>query len=66
MRYSVRVREVVAGVFATQEEAVAAVREIVLRDVDAEPEVLDDETGKPVTPGSSRGWREHLSQQIGY
>jgi len=66
MRYSVRVNGTVTGKFATQEEAVAAVREIVRQHVNAEPEILDDETGKPVTPGSSRGWREHLAHQIGY
>ena len=65
MRYKVRVSGAVTGTFATQEEAVAAVRDIVRQDVNAEP-ILDDETGKPVTPASSRAWREHLAHQIGY
>lgn len=66
MRYKVRVSGAVTGTFATQVEAVAAVRDIVRQDVNAEPEILDDETGKPVTPASSRAWREHLAHQIGY
>ncbi len=66
MRYSVRVNGDTTATFATQQEAEAAVRNIVQQDVNAEPEILDEETGKPVTPGSSRGWREHLSHQIGY
>ena len=66
MRYRVKVNGVETGTFATQEEAVATVRDTLQRDVNAEPEILDDETGKPVAPGSSRGWREHLAHQIGY
>lgn len=66
MRYRVRVDGAVTGMFATQEDAVAAVREIVQRDVNAEPEIVDDETGKAVTPGSSSRWREHLAGQVGY
>ena len=66
MRYKVRVSGAVTVTFATQEEAVAAVRDIVRQDVNAQPGTLDDETGKPVTPASSRAWREHRAHQIGY
>ena len=49
-----------------EEEAMAAVREAILADADAEPEVYDTRTGQPAAPGSSAGWREHLATKTGF
>jgi hypothetical protein len=39
---------------------------MLLSNPDAEPEILDSETKRAVEPGSSRRWREELSQKVGF
>ena len=66
MAYEVRVGGKAVGTYETEQDAMAAVRETLLADADAEPEVYDTETGKPAAPGSSKGWREHLTTKTGF
>jgi len=66
MVYEVRVNGIAVGYFASQQEAVACVRLVLQEQVDCEPEILDSETGRAVAPGSSRRWREHLANEVGY
>ena len=44
----------------------AAAREAVLADPDAEPEVIDTETGQPAAPGASAASREELRNRAGF
>ena len=66
MAYEVRLGGKAVGTYETEEEAMAAVREAMLADADAEPEVYDTQTGKPAAPGSSKGWREDLATKTGF
>lgn len=66
MAYELRMGGKTIGTYDTEEEAMAAVREALLADADAEPEVYDTRTGQPAAPGSSKGWREHLATKTGF
>ena len=64
--FEVRVNGSIVDRYESQPDAIDCVRRLVKQDPNSEPEILDAETGKPVAPAASRGWREHLSKQIGY
>ena len=64
--FEVRLNGVAIGRYDTEPDAIDCVRRPMKDDPNSEPELLDRETGKPVTPAASRGWREHLSHQVGY
>ena len=66
MAYEVRVPGRAPAVFGTEAEAVVAARQVLLDDADAEPEVLDTATGKPVAPGASKAWRDELAKRVGF
>ena len=65
MDYELRLPGRAPASFGTEEEAVAAVRQILLDDPDAEPEVFDA-AGKPVAPGASKAWRDELKSRVGF
>jgi hypothetical protein len=62
----VRVNGSIIGRYESEQGAIECVRRVVKEDVNSEPEIFDTETGKPVMPAASRGWREHLSKQVAY
>ncbi len=66
MAYELRVGSVARESFPTEEEAIAAVRALILAEPDAEPEVFDLATGRPCAPGASRNWREELAKRVGF
>lgn len=66
MAYELRRGGVSAGVFGTEEEAVAAASAIIREDADAELEIRDSATGQPVAPGASGSWREELAGRVGF
>lgn len=66
MAYELRVSGVSKGTFDTEEAAVAAARDAVRADADADPEIFDTATGEPCAPGASRTWREELSRRVGF
>lgn len=52
--------------FETEPEAVAAARQLILDDPDAEPDIIDIATGKPGAPGATKEWREELTKRVGF
>lgn len=66
MAYELREGGRVLERFGTQAEAEAAARAALQRDSNAEPEIIDIETGRAVQPGGSMRWREELAKKIGY
>jgi hypothetical protein len=62
----VRVNGSTIGRYESEQEAIECVRRRIKDNANSEPEIFDTETGKPVTPAASRGWREHISKHIGY
>lgn len=66
MDYELRLPGRAPTPFDTEEDAVAAARQVLLDDPDAEPEIFDAATGKPVAPGASKGWREDLKNRVGF
>lgn len=52
--------------FDTEPEAMAAARQRLADDPDAEPEVIDLSTGKPTAPGATKAWREDMKNRIGF
>ena len=55
-----------AQVFDTEEAAVAAASAAVKQYADAEPEVVDQATGRAAAPGASRAERDDLAHKVGY
>ena len=66
MAYELRVGGTPKGQFDTEEAAVAAARDVIRANPDADPEVFDLETGKPCAPGASKTWREELANRVGF
>jgi hypothetical protein len=66
MAYELRLAGAPKGCFDTEEAAVAAARDIIRANADAEPEIYDLETGKPCAPGASTSWREELANRVGF
>lgn len=66
MAYELRCPGRPAREFATEAEAVAAARQVLADDGDAEVDVIDTETGRAAAPGASRAWREELSKRVGF
>ena len=66
MPYEMRLAGRAPAPFDTEADAVAAARQVLLDDPDAEPEVFDTATGRPVAPGASKGWREELKNKAGF
>ena len=66
MPYELHVSGRQPAVFDTEEQAVAAARQLMLENPDAEPEIRDASTGKPVAPGASKSWREELKSRVGF
>ncbi len=66
MAYELRVGGASTGQFDTEEAAVAAVRDLIRTNPDAEPEIFDLATGRPCAPGASKTWREELANRVGF
>jgi hypothetical protein len=66
MAYELRVGGAPKGQFGTEEAAVAAARDVIREDADADVEVFDLETGKPCAPGASQTWRDDLAKRVGF
>ena len=66
MRYEVRVDGASIGVFATAEEALQQVRQVLLANPDHEPEIIDMETGRAFEPGSTVEERDDMAAKIGF
>ena len=66
MSYELRLNGQAAGTFDAEDAAVAAARDALRRDPDAEPEIFDLSTGKPYAPGASKSWREELANRVGF
>ncbi len=66
MPYDLRIPGQPSRPFHTEAEAVAAAREALLADPDAEPEIFDTSTGKPCAPAASKSWREELASRTGF
>ena len=66
MAYEVRIGGKAVGAFDTTEAALDHVRGAIKAAPDCEPEIFDTETGKPFAPAASKGWREHLANNVGY
>ena len=66
MPYELRVGGVSKGRFDTEEAAVAAARDVIRANPDADPEIFDMETGKASAPGASKTWREELANRVGF
>ncbi len=66
MAYELRIDRQPAGTFERSEDAVARVRQALKNRPDCEPEIIDTATGKPFAPAASRGWREHLANEVGF
>ncbi len=66
MAYELRVTGTSRGRFDTEEAAVAAARDVIRANPDADPEIFDLETGKPCAPGASKTWREELANRVGF
>ncbi len=64
--FEVQLNGATIGRYDTEPDAIDCVRQLLGQNPNGEPEIFDTQTGKPITPGASRGWREHLSKQIGY
>jgi hypothetical protein len=65
-RYAVHIDRKPVASFPTSEEALALVRQELKTRPNCEPEILDTETGRPLEPAASRGWRDQLANEIGY
>lgn len=66
MPFELRVDHEIVATFGTEAEALAQARELVRRNADVQPEVLDTATGQPVAPAASAGSRDDLARKIGY
>lgn len=66
MAYEMRLGGAPKGRFDTEEAAVAAARDAIRQDPDADLEIFDLETGKPCAPGASKTWREELANRVGF
>ncbi len=65
MAYELRVGTATTR-FDSEPEAVEAAKQALRDDPDAEPEVIDLETGRPAAPGASRQWRDDLKNTVGF
>lgn len=66
MPYELRVGGKSRNTFETEEQAMAAARELVQADADANVEVFDLTTGQPAAPGASRAEREDFASKVGF
>jgi hypothetical protein len=66
MAYELRLDRTRAGIFERPEQALDEARAALKRRPDCEPEIFDTVTGKPFAPASSRSWREHLANEVGF
>ena len=66
MPYELRVAGKPRDTFETEQEAMAAARELVQADADANVEVFDLATGQPAAPGASRAEREEFATKVGF
>lgn len=66
MAYELRVGGTPKERFGTEEAAVAAARDVIRSDPDADLEIFDLDTGKPCAPGASKTWREELANRVGF
>lgn len=66
MAYELRIGGAAEGIFGTEEAAVAAARDVIREDADADVEIFDLETGRPCAPGASQTWRDTLAKRVGF
>ena len=66
MTYELRIGGGPKGRFDTEEAAVAAARDVIRRDADADVEIFNLQTGRPCAPGASKTWREALANRVGF
>lgn len=65
MPYELRLQGRSPATYESENQAIAAAREAIIADPNAEPEITDLTTGKPAAPAASKSWREHFRTQIG-
>lgn len=66
MAYELRIGGTPKGQFDTEEAAVAAARDVIREDADADVEIFNLETGRPCAPGASKTWRDALAKRVGF
>jgi hypothetical protein len=66
MPFMLRINGRDCGTFPTEDEAVARAREVVRDTPDAEPEIIDTETGRAAAPAASESRRDDLANKVGY
>lgn len=66
MPYQLRMKGRAIGTYDTQQEAVEAAKHAIAADPEAEPEVIDLDTGAPAAPGADEASREQLRNEVGF
>ncbi len=66
MSFELRLSGAPPAQFDTEDEAIAAARQALQTDPNAEPEVIDLTTGKPCAPAADKSWREDLKNRVGF
>jgi hypothetical protein len=63
--YEVRVDGVAREAFAKLEEALRCARDMVARDADMDPEIIDRRTGRACMVAASKRWRDEIAAVLG-
>jgi hypothetical protein len=66
MPYELRIDGKPVETFDSEEEAMHHARNAMRTRPESEPEILDTATGKPVSPGASKAWRDDLARKVGF
>jgi hypothetical protein len=66
MTYELRIGGVPKAQFGTEEAAVAAARDVIRENADADVEIFDLTTGRACAPGASKRWRDELANRVGF
>jgi hypothetical protein len=66
MRYEVRLNGKAIAAYATPEEALERVREMLQQDADLQLEIIDLETGRSYAPAASVPEGEELATKVGF
>jgi hypothetical protein len=66
MPYEFRMDGKSVQTFDTEEEAVSHAKDAMRTRPESEPEIFDTVTGKPISPGASKAWRDDLASKVGF
>ena len=66
MSYELRIGGTSRAQFATEQEAIAAAKQILIDDPNSDAEIIDLSTGRAAAPGSSKSWRDELRSKVGF